>query len=108
MDFSADSCKNGLKLLGATMLKLSLSLLVAVTLQYAVPACAADLTRGPEATRSRLPVVSNYPSLGCRPTRGCAKFCPDRYSCYPLYGAYGPYGGPRYWSAYTEGGWAYY
>jgi hypothetical protein len=29
--------------------------------------------------------------------------CPDGYSCYPLYGAYGPYGGPAYWGAYT--GW---
>jgi hypothetical protein len=29
--------------------------------------------------------------------------CPDRYSCMALYGAYGPYGGPGYWGAYT--GW---
>ena len=29
--------------------------------------------------------------------------CPDGYSCYPLYGAYGPYGGKAYWGAYT--GW---
>jgi hypothetical protein len=29
--------------------------------------------------------------------------CPDGYSCYPLYGAYGPYGGKAYWAAYT--GW---
>lgn len=28
--------------------------------------------------------------------------CPDRYSCWPLYGAYGPYGGYAYWSAYTS------
>lgn len=27
--------------------------------------------------------------------------CPDRYSCYPLYGAYGPYGGEAYWAAYS-------
>jgi len=27
--------------------------------------------------------------------------CPDGYSCYPLYGAYGPYGGRAYWSAYS-------
>jgi hypothetical protein len=26
--------------------------------------------------------------------------CPDRLSCSPLYGAYGPYGGQAYWSAY--------
>jgi hypothetical protein len=29
--------------------------------------------------------------------------CPDGLSCYPLYGAYGPYGGEAYWAAYT--GW---
>ena len=27
--------------------------------------------------------------------------CPDRYSCSSLYGAYGPYGGPAYWSAFS-------
>lgn len=27
--------------------------------------------------------------------------CSDRYSCFALYGAYGPYGGPSYWGAYT-------
>lgn len=30
--------------------------------------------------------------------------CPDGYSCYPLYGAYGPYGGTLYWGAYTAPG----
>ena len=28
--------------------------------------------------------------------------CPDRYSCSPLYGAYGPYGGVGFWGAYTN------
>jgi hypothetical protein len=27
--------------------------------------------------------------------------CPDQLSCWPLYGAYGPYGGVGYWSAYS-------
>jgi hypothetical protein len=27
--------------------------------------------------------------------------CPDRFSCYPLYGAYGPYGGRTYWAEYS-------
>ena len=27
--------------------------------------------------------------------------CPDRFSCFPLYGAYGPYGGAAYWAAYS-------
>ena len=38
---------------------------------------------------------------------GCQKYrriyCPDRVSCYPLYGAYGPYGGAAYWGAYSYG-----
>ena len=31
--------------------------------------------------------------------------CPDYYSCRPLYGAYGPYGGRAYWTGYTAGVW---
>jgi hypothetical protein len=27
--------------------------------------------------------------------------CPERYSCSPLYGAYGPYGGRAYWAEYS-------
>jgi len=38
----------------------------------------------------------------CGPPVGC----PDG-TCYSLYGAYGPYGGPLYWSRYTYGGWPY-
>ena len=33
--------------------------------------------------------------------------CPDRYSCYSLFGAYGPYGGAPYWGRYTYEGWGY-
>ena len=32
--------------------------------------------------------------------------CPDGV-CASLYGAYGPYGGPAYWSMYTYGGWGH-
>jgi hypothetical protein len=32
--------------------------------------------------------------------------CPSG-NCYPLYGAYGPYGGQRYWAQYTYSGWGY-
>ena len=31
--------------------------------------------------------------------------CPDRYSCYPLYGAYGPYGGHAYTTRFVYSGW---
>lgn len=27
--------------------------------------------------------------------------CPDQLSCWPLYGAYVPYGGTGYWNAYS-------
>lgn len=39
----------------------------------------------------------------CQWRRVCWHGCPDRYSCSPLYGAYGPYGGPAYWGAYSYG-----
>src|SRR6516164_5883868 len=35
--------------------------------------------------------------------RRCPTRCPDRYSCAPLYGAYGPWGGQQYWAAYSYG-----
>jgi len=34
---------------------------------------------------------------------GLLAWLPDRYSCAPLYGAYGPYGGRDYWAAYSYG-----
>ncbi|MTV14343.1 MULTISPECIES: hypothetical protein [Bradyrhizobium] len=39
----------------------------------------------------------------CQWKRFCWHGCPDRYSCAPLYGAYGPYGGRDYWAAYSYG-----
>jgi hypothetical protein len=27
--------------------------------------------------------------------------CPEGYGCYPLYGAYGPWGGTAYWSSFS-------
>lgn len=36
----------------------------------------------------------------CRVVNVCG--CPDRYSCYGLYDAYGPYGGRSYMSAFTR------
>ena len=44
---------------------------------------------------------------GCDWYRVCARPCPDGYSCSPLYGAYGPYGGTAYWGGYTDSGWSY-
>src|SRR6185437_15515930 len=45
---------------------------------------------------------------GCNWHEVCTRPCPDGYSCSPLYGAYGPYGGVAYWGAYTDSGWSYY
>jgi hypothetical protein len=44
---------------------------------------------------------------GCDWRRVCARRCPDGISCYPLYGAYGPYGGAGFWGAYTPSGWGW-
>jgi hypothetical protein len=38
----------------------------------------------------------------------CHGGCPERYICYSLYGAYGPYGGTAYWARYTLSGWGHY
>jgi len=38
---------------------------------------------------------------GCEWRRVCPQGCPDGVSCYPLYGAYGPWGGKAYWSSYS-------
>jgi hypothetical protein len=46
-------------------------------------------------------------SIGCGWYRVCSRACTDGYSCHPLYGAYGPYGGVGYWGAYTDSGWSY-
>src|SRR5437588_7765350 len=47
------------------------------------------------------PECGPYAPCGAR----CRPVCPDGYSCYPLYGAYGPYGGVGYWGSYTLSGW---
>jgi hypothetical protein len=47
------------------------------------------------------PNCGPYAACGAR----CQTICADGYSCFPLYGAYGPYGGTEYWGAYTFSGW---
>jgi hypothetical protein len=58
---------------------------------------ATELTVG-----KRYVTHSNCGPYGCEPRRRLNR-CPDRLSCYPLYGAYGPYGGVAYWSEYSYG-----
>lgn len=44
---------------------------------------------------------------GCTIRHICRTRCPVGDACSSLYGAYGPYGGTRYWGAYTAAGWGY-
>jgi hypothetical protein len=62
-----------------------------------VSAVAADLSISPADGEPSAPVRRHVRRVEPRHFAGC----PDRYSCYPLYGAYGPYGGVAYWTAYT-------
>ena len=47
------------------------------------------------------PRCGPYAPCGVR----CPTICPGGYSCFPLYGAYGPHGGTGFWGAYTFTGW---
>jgi hypothetical protein len=71
---------------------------------------AADMAVAPSAH-----VATNSPLCqdlrrcgprGCHWYHVCTRACPDGYSCSPLYGAYGPYGGVSYWAGYTDSGWS--
>jgi len=46
--------------------------------------------------------VSRCDSFRCSWHKICPHKCPDRYSCWSLYGAYAPYGGNRYWSSLSR------
>jgi hypothetical protein len=58
------------------------------------PVNAADMGATPE----RVSTVHRYR----HERRAYYAGCPDGYSCYPLYGAYGPYGGRSYWAGYAS------
>jgi hypothetical protein len=94
----------------------TLSMVVAAIIAFAgltmtISAMAADTNI---ATGRRVAMSSGYcqdlwrcgPG-GCNWHRVCTRPCPDEFSCAPLYGAYGPYGGVGYWGGYTDVGWAY-
>jgi hypothetical protein len=80
------------------------ALVVAIACDCVIYEAAADETplvhhaRKPYQARVGPPCAYHR----CGPPVGC----PDG-TCYSLYGAYGPYGGPLYWSRYTYGGWPY-
>jgi hypothetical protein len=82
---------------GVAMQKLVSGFLAGTALGFAMisVATAADCRRIRHCTRE-----------GCITRHVCLRSsCPDRYSCSPLFGAYGPYGGEAYWRAYTATGW---
>jgi hypothetical protein len=83
-------------------------LLVFTALSFSVDTKAAEITIPRARVARALPQCRGVGpcSPGCL-WHGCRPICPEGYSCYPLYGAYGPYGGIAYWDAYTGGGWEY-
>ena len=69
---------------------------------------AADLGGMPQRERSVYAdcrQIRHCTHAGCVWRHVCPRSCPDRYSCSPLFGAYGPYGGVAYWDAYTATVW---
>ena len=87
------------------MLGRLLTIIAATTLISAEPSRAADRRLTALPYDSCHDVWTCGPA-GCRARHICPRVCPDRYSCYALYGAYGPNGGAGYWAAYTSG-WGY-
>jgi hypothetical protein len=71
---------------------------------------AADVSAGRRvASNQYCQQIWRCGPAGCNWHRVCSRLCPDgSYTCSPLYGAYGPYGGTSYWGAYTDAGWDYY
>ena len=89
-------------------------MIVFTSVSVSFVAKAAD-TLAPRQNRNRVAMASRYcqdlwrcgPNGSCNWYHVCTRRCPDGYSCYPLYGAYGPYGGVAYWGGYTDSGWSY-
>jgi hypothetical protein len=84
------------------------SVLALTVLSCAMGAKAAELAApNPRLAKAEPPCIAGAP---CNPTcvdHYCRPRCPDGYSCYPLYGAYGPYGGIAFWDAYTGSAFGY-
>jgi hypothetical protein len=81
---------------------------VVVGCAWVSAASAADLGGVPHQGRvvyADCHAVRHCSRAGCTWRHICPRECPDRYSCSSLYGAYGPYGGVAYWTAYTAPGW---
>ena len=95
---------------GVAMQKLVSGFLAGTALGFAMisVAPAADFGGVPQRERSAYAdcrQIRHCTREGCVWRHVCPPSCPDRYSCSPLYGAYGPYGGVAYWRAYTAPVW---
>ena len=73
--------------------------------------CFMETAAADGAPLRQIKVIHLCPGPKCGPYGPCRSrcriICPDRYSCYPLYGAYGPYSGQGFWGAYTYSGWGF-
>lgn len=69
---------------------------------YAAQAASRSLPTRQSCYRIQVPACNAY---NCTWHFVCAYSCPDGYSCWPLYGAYGPFGGSAYWAGYTSYVW---
>jgi hypothetical protein len=74
---------------------------IALTTPFIVSAFPADSL----AADAKFPVAQratrHYRVVEESGWRRCPPRCPDRYSCAPPYGAYGPWGGESYWATYS-------
>jgi hypothetical protein len=90
------------------MIRLLAALGASLLTLFVLPATAAELLKPNPLTAHQCPPVWRCGPSGCAWHRECLRGCPDGNSCYPLFGAYGPYGGLAYWGAYSYNVWDYY
>ena len=119
LDFESNSCKLWVRVIafatsnGGILMVHRLAAIIAGLLTLTVipySAIGADLLGPHNRSAGSLNCRSVWrcgPN-GCGWHRNCWHGCPDGISCFPLYGAYGPYGGSAYWGAYSYNVWDYY
>jgi hypothetical protein len=86
------------------MLKVAVSAMTAIAVISLSQGARAD-EAGVRYTKKVRP-ITHVRKCGPHDRCGLPVSCPTG-TCYSLYGVYGPYGGPVYWSRYTYMGWGY-
>jgi len=89
---------------GTWLIALATSLAAILTASGAELDARLPVPAGQVATLSTCRTVWRCDSFGCQWHKICPRTCPDRYSCWSLYGAYAPYGGVGFWGAFTMSG----